>query len=166
MDDEKLKSRDARGRYLPGHSLGAGRPFVKGDPRAGPGRRFTSDDPRRPVHTPTPETRAVVARLAGLLHASHKQIALALGIAKHTLERHYRDELARAQVTFASLIVGTYAAKCLGGTGTPDDPYDWKKADTNAVIFFLKARLGWTERTDVDVTLTATPRLGRDFDSI
>jgi hypothetical protein len=165
MDDEAPKSRDARGRYLPGHSLGAGpRPFVKGDPRAGPGRRFTSDDPRRPVHTPTAETRAIVSRMAGLLHATHEQIALALGVHKHTLEKHYKHELSQAQIAFASQIIGVYAAKCLGGSGLPGDEPDWRRADTAAVLFYLKSRLGWSE--PVDVTLTATPRLGRDFDSI
>jgi hypothetical protein len=116
------KPRDAFGRYLPNHEAGG-----------------------RPPHMPTPELRAVVERLTKM-GLSHFHTAKALGIARSTLRKRYRTELTRAGLAVGLAIGQTYLAKCLGGVeGDPDDPPDWRRADTRALIWFLQTRLGWRE---------------------
>jgi hypothetical protein len=73
----------------------------------------------------------------------------------------YRDELARAELTVRASVARTYIAKCLGGDEINGETPDWRKADTNALIHFMRTRLGWTERTEVDVEIVgATPASG------
>lgn len=59
-----------------------------------PSKATTMKRPRgRPAHAPTPATRRQVAVAAGG-GMRHLDIAIALGISRETLEKHYADELA------------------------------------------------------------------------
>ena len=124
----------------------------KHKPRGGPNGR--------PPHRPTPETRGLV-ELAASVGATHDQIAAAIGVAWATLAKHYRDELHRAKVAVDLQVAQTYRQKMLGGG-------DWRKADAPALIWYMKARLGWTEaNSDNDnVGGLRTLPLGRDFKNI
>ena len=132
---------------------------------AKPKRKRPNRDGSKPRHKPTPATRGLVL-LAATLGASRDTISAAMKIKSHrTLERWYATELARAELSVRAAIARTYIAKCLGGDEINGETPDWRKADTNALIHFMRTRL--TERTEVDVEIVgATPRLGRDFKTI
>jgi hypothetical protein len=100
---------------------------------------------RRP-HVPTPELRTVVKNLMGM-GLTHAQICTAIGVrSTTTLEVHYKDDLAMGQIAVHAAIGLTYVHRCLGGVpGDPDNPPDWRKADTVALVHFVKSRLGWVE---------------------
>ena len=123
----------------------------------------------RPPHRPTRQLRGLV-ELAASLGASRERIAKAAGIKSHrTLERWYAPELARAELNVRAAIARTYVAKILGGDEINGETPDWRKADTAALLHFMRVRLGWTERTEVDVDVEIggqAPRLGRDFKNI
>jgi hypothetical protein len=106
---------------------------VKHKPRGGPNGR--------PPHEPTPELRGLV-ELAASVGATQDQIARSIGIAWATLAKHYRAELARAKVAVDLEVAQTYREKMLGGG-------DWRKADVPALIWYTKARLGWSDKPEV-----------------
>jgi hypothetical protein len=53
----------------------------------------------------------------------------------------------------------TILAKCLGGVGKDRD---WQKADSSLLKFYAVTRLGWREKTDVELGGQLTFRLGPD----
>jgi hypothetical protein len=83
--------------------------------------------------------------LAAHLGATHATIAEAMQLGVRTLDKYYSEELARAQITIDVAVTSVFLTKCLGGTGTPGDEFDWKRADVAALIHFTRTRLGWTE---------------------
>ena len=105
----------------------------KHKPRGGPNGR--------PPHEPTPELRGLV-ELAASVGATQDQIARSIGIAWATLAKHYRGELARAKVAVDLEVAQTYRQKMLGGG-------DWRKADVPSLIWYTKARLGWSDKAEV-----------------
>jgi hypothetical protein len=103
------------------------------------------ENPEKKPHVPTEELRRIVGRMVTHLGATHDQAAFVLGLSRNTLRKHYRAELGRAGITVACQIGQTYVAKCLGGIG---ENRDWRRADTAALIWFTKSRLGWTDQAD------------------
>jgi hypothetical protein len=142
-----------------GHELTAANVYVRPDgsrecricKRAAARRHPSKHKPRggpngRPPHRPTDQLRAVVKNLVGM-GLTQQQIAVAIGLRSVTsLEKHYADDLAMGQITIHAAIGLTYVHRCLGGVpGSVDNPPDWRKADVNALLHYVKSRLGWVE---------------------
>ena len=87
-----------------------------------------------PSHKPTEATRAQVDALAGLVGLPQADIAAFLQIDLKTLRKHYRKELDTATTKGNAAV-----AKAL-----------FTKA-TKAMIFWLKARAKWREKTVEEV---------------
>lgn len=87
----------------------------------------------RPAHQPTEATRATAEALAGVAGFRQAEIAAFLGITEKTLRKHYRAELDRATVTAVAKVAETLFQKAIAG-------------DVTAMIFWLKARAGWSDK--------------------
>jgi hypothetical protein len=139
-------------------------PKPKGGARPGAGRRRRPrKPPGRPPHVPTGESRRVVGALATTLNLNHEQVAAVMGLNAKTLRKHYRDELHMAKLKIDIAVHQTFVAKCLGGTGAKGDPHDWRKADTKAIIWYTKARMGWTDKTEAGISGDVTVKLGPEY---
>lgn len=91
----------------------------------------------RSAHQPTEATRATVEALAGVAGLRQAEVAAYIGITEKTLRRHYRGELDRATVTAVAKVAESLFQKAIGG-------------DVTAMIFWLKARAGWTDKPAAD----------------
>lgn len=95
----------------------------------------------RPPHEPTDTTRRIARTLSGY-GIPQEQIASEIGVSVPTLHKHYREDLdaglrqANAQV-----------AQSLFRKATGDGPQS-----VSAAIFWAKTRMGWVERTGVEIT--------------
>ena len=87
------------------------------------------------IHERNPDiaTRALELSSKG---ASHRDIARATGIAANTLRKHYGEELRRGAAEANIAVANKLYAEAMGGNVT-------------AMIFFLKARAGWSDRPDL-----------------
>lgn len=70
---------------------------------------------------------------------THKQMASALKISEATLAEHYRYELDNGRVNTMTQVVQSLAQRAIAGSDT-------------AAIFLAKARLGWSDRQQVELT--------------
>lgn len=86
----------------------------------------------------TPERRNQVEVLAGF-GLPQTQIAVLLGCDPKTLRKHFEVELAVGEAKATAKIAQTLYNKAIGG-------------DTASLIFWLKARAGWREKHNVEVT--------------
>lgn len=91
-----------------------------------------------PEHVPTQETIAAVRRMVGF-GFTHDDIGTALGIDPKTLRKHYREHLAAGAIVVNEKIVGALFNKAMRG-------------DTTALIWWTKARLGWSEKSRHEVS--------------
>lgn len=98
----------------------------------------------RPAHQPTEATRATVEALAGVAGLRQAEIAAHIGVSEKTLRRHYRGELDRATVTAVAKVAESLFQKAIAG-------------DTTAMIFWLKARAGWSDKPAADSGDDAPP---------
>ena len=89
-------------------------------------------------HEPTEKQRGHVEVMAGM-GIPHEEIARYIGITLKTLYRHYRHELDIGGTKATFEVARTLYNKATGG-------------DTTAAIFWLKARAGWSERSQVALT--------------
>ena len=113
---------------------------MKHKPRGGPNGR--------PPHRPTPELRKVVQNLASM-GLTHPQIATAIGVGLSTLTKHYEDELAKGTIAVHAAVGSMFIRKCLGGDpNDPDNPPDWRKADVNALLHYVKTRMNWSDKPE------------------
>ena len=87
---------------------------------------------------PTAEQRNQVEVLAGFGLPQH-QIGVLLGCDPKTLRKHYEAELALGDAKATAKIAQTLYNKAVAG-------------DTASLIFWLKARAGWREKHDVEIT--------------
>jgi hypothetical protein len=133
----------------------------KRKPRGGPNGR--------PPHRATERALRGLLELAAGAGIPQDRIAAAMEISPTTLTKHYRNELDRAIRTINSAIANTYVAKCLGGDEINGETPDWRKADTAALLHYMRSRLGWTEATGPDNDNVGGFRmlpLGKDFKNI
>ena len=87
-------------------------------------------------HEPTVETRSTVQALASV-GTPQDDIAKIIGIAKHTLLKHYRKELDTAMAMANASIAQTLFKQA-------------KDGNTSAAIFWLKCRAGWSEKQQIE----------------
>lgn len=93
--------------------------------------------PGRPPHEPTEASRKEVAALA-TFGVRQDEIARYLDIDPKTLRKHYRAELDRAEVQ-----ANAQVARRLFQAAT-------EEGSIPAMIFWLKARGGWSERQRIE----------------
>jgi hypothetical protein len=75
----------------------------------------------RPAHAPSDQLRDIVERMARI-GLSHDAIGFVLGLgSRHTVRKHYRQQLDRGATAIHLAFGQVYAAKMLGGTGVPGD---------------------------------------------
>lgn len=91
--------------------------------------------PRHP-HEPTKATRELV-QLHAMVGTDQDQIASILEIDAKTLRKHYRAELDNSMAKANATIGGALFNKA-------------KSGDTSAMIFWMKTRARWSERTEID----------------
>lgn len=96
----------------------------------------------RKKHIPTPETRKIVHRAAGL-GLIREQIAQLLMIHPNTLDRHYKTELKTAEA-----LLNFNVAQNLYSIATSDT----HKSAASAAMFWMKTRAGWRETTRHEIT--------------
>ena len=93
-------------------------------------------DSRR--HIPTVASRAEVKALAAV-GVREDEISLYLGIAPKTLRKHYRDELDKSHIQATANVARSLYKQATGG-------------NVAAAIFWMKARGGWREKVEHEVT--------------
>ena len=94
-------------------------------------------DPRgRKPHTPTDAQRQLV-QLHATMGTTQEMIARVICIDRKTLRLRYRDELDLSMVNANAKVGGKLFNKAMGG-------------DTTSMIFWLKTRAQWREKTDVN----------------
>ena len=89
-------------------------------------------------HIPTEATRAQVESASGL-GLPHEQIASLIGISDVTLRKYYKIELAVGKAKASAQIAKTLFNKAI-------------KGDTTAGIWWTKAQMGWSEKTQHELT--------------
>jgi hypothetical protein len=94
----------------------------------------------RRAFQPTPEQRRTVRTMAAY-GIRHEEIAKVIGCDDKTLRKYFRDELDKAMTEANTKVAETMFR--LATRGTPQT-----QAST---IFWCKARMGWTERSQLDV---------------
>lgn len=90
------------------------------------------------IYIPTEEAAAKVESLASF-GVSHGDIAKYLKISTQTLEKYYGDILLAASLDKNEKVAKTLYEKALTG-------------DNQSMIFWMKARAGWQEKTQVEIT--------------
>lgn len=88
-----------------------------------------------PPHKPTDETRRKARLLSGYA-VPREQIAIFLGINTDTLAKYYNEDLEKGKMNANRKVVRALLKKALEG-------------DTTACIWWTKARLGWTEKSEI-----------------
>jgi hypothetical protein len=88
----------------------------------------------RPCHAPTPIARRAVRSLAGA-GVAHVEIAEVVGIARMTLEKYYRAELAAGSSQVETDHVRNLMRLAKGRN---------RSVALRATMFVLQARFGWT----------------------
>jgi DNA-binding XRE family transcriptional regulator len=91
------------------------------------------------LHEPTKLQRDTV-KLHAMIGTPQEDIARVIGIDAKTLRLHYREELDLAIAMANATIGGALFNKAKGG-------------DTAAMIFWMKTRAGWKEKTEIDLGL-------------
>lgn len=102
-----------------------------------------------PPFAPSDEQRRQVEAMSGF-GVPQDDIAVVIGVSGPTLRRHFRTELDRG-VARANARVG----QRLYEMATSGD-------NTAATIFWLKARAGWREKQEIDVSLRSIPAPAAD----
>lgn len=90
------------------------------------------------AHKPDKASRDTVM-MHSMVGTPQTDIARVLGIDEKTLRKHYRDELDLASAKANATIGGALFNKA-------------KSGDTTAMIFWMKTRARWTERSELDHT--------------
>ncbi len=89
----------------------------------------------RPEHVPTEANRKLIMIAIGM-GATQDDVAEEIGIAKHTLAKHYREDLDMATARFQTKLRIRAGVKALAG-------------DRTMQIFLLKTKCGFRETSEV-----------------
>lgn len=89
-------------------------------------------------HKPTNDQRKLV-ELHATIGTQQEVIADIIGIDAKTLRKHYREELDQSMAKANAAVGGALFNKAKGG-------------DTAAMIFWMKTRAQWRERSEIDLT--------------
>lgn len=89
-------------------------------------------------YEPNEEHRRLIEQMTAV-GVVQEQVAAVLGVSIDTIQRHYKEELLTAVSKANAKIAGTLYNKAMRG-------------DTVCMIFWLKTRAGWRERTALEVT--------------
>ena len=92
----------------------------------------------RPAHEPTDQQRKQVEAMAGY-GIPQKAIARVMGLADKTLSKYYADELANGSTKATSKVAESLYRNAVDG-------------NVSAQIFWMKARAGWSEKTQHEIT--------------
>jgi hypothetical protein len=117
---------------------------LKTDPRAKGDQALLNNvtdtkDGRRPKGThPNPTLAQTVATMS-LAGFTVRQVCEALKVSPETLSEHYDDEMKHGRTRMMTDVVGSLAQRAIAGSDT-------------AAIFLAKARLGWSDRQQVELT--------------
>jgi hypothetical protein len=99
----------------------------------------TKKDDRRPKGThPNPTLAQTIATMS-LAGFTIKQVCEALKVSPETLSEHYDDEMKHGRTRMMTDVVSSLAQRAIAGSDT-------------AAIFLAKARLGWSDRQQVELT--------------
>lgn len=101
----------------------------------------------RARHSPTNEQRQLV-QLHCTIGTPQAVIADIIGIDPKTLRLHYREELDQSSAKANATIGGALFNKAKGG-------------DTAAMIFWMKTRAGWREKSEIDHSGTIVTEIRR-----
>ena len=141
MTDKTLQATETQGRGL---GSGVGGEPLKSDPSAPEGKALgynvtDTKDGRRPKGThPNPTIAQTVATMS-LAGFTVRQVCEALKVSPETLAEHYDDEMKHGRTRMMTDVVGSLAQRAIAGSDT-------------AAIFLAKARLGWSDRQQVELT--------------
>jgi hypothetical protein len=106
----------------------------------------------RPPHQPTSITRGQVEALTAY-GVPQEEIADFIGIAKHTLVRHYAQEMKAAHPKLILNLGQSLYRQAVGAPAQYDADRNRLRAEqppvVAATIFMLKARANWADRVDV-----------------
>ena len=91
----------------------------------------------RPRFVPTDAQRERVVALKAI-GATNETVAKILGIDRETLTANFREEIETGVADILGQVVGTLFKQALAG-------------DTTALIFICKTRLGWSERSRLEI---------------
>jgi hypothetical protein len=90
----------------------------------------------RPSHVPTDALRKRVKQHAAL-GVTQNELSRILGIDKHTLEKHYRQELDVAMIELNTAVAGKLASAATSKSHTGPT--------VTAAMFWARTRMGWKE---------------------
>lgn len=102
--------------------------------------------PKNQKHEPDEQTRAMVVAMA-INGETHEMIAQALPVSLPTLYKYYRKELDFGMARANAKVADTLYKMALSGRYPA------------ATIFWAKARMGWTEKQEVQVSGDQTIRV-------
>lgn len=118
--------------------------------------------------TPEEDQRDWVYRMARV-GTPQDQIAAVVGIGVTTLRKYFAVELQTAMIEANTQVANSLFSKTQYRPAEYDDEgklvVSEKEAETIAIIFWLKARAGWSDRPkekEVDEGITLTPQQARD----
>jgi|TARA_R100001082_G_scaffold79259_1_gene46655 hypothetical protein len=92
----------------------------------------------KPPHKPDDESRKIVEQMAAV-GIPQDGIARVIGIDPKTLRKYYEEEITTASIKANAKIGGTLYNKAING-------------DTSAAIWWSKARMRWSEKTETELS--------------
>lgn len=99
----------------------------------------STKDGRRPKGThPNPTIAQTIATMS-LAGFTVRQVCETLKLSAETIAEHYDDEMKHGRTNLMTQVVGSLAQRAIAGSDT-------------AAIFLAKARLGWSDRQQVELT--------------
>lgn len=89
-------------------------------------------------HNPDDNSRKLVKSLSGI-GVPQEDICAIMGVSKPTLHKYYREELDKGLAEANAKVAESLFKQATGG-------------NTTAAIFWTKARMGWREKHDIEIS--------------
>lgn len=116
--------------------------------------------PAEPKHEPTPQTRAIVERLALVSKLTHDEIGAVIGVSDVTLRKYYGDILRTAKGKTAAAVINSYLENCTGSKGRAakldekgnviEAAVPPRPGDVKAQTFYIERFLGMGPKSEVE----------------